>query len=302
MATSIAELRRQKNKQFEKINNELAKVGGQTKTKDNRLWNCQTDKLGNGYAVIRFLPAPPGEDTPYVHVFSHGFQGPGGWYIENSRMTLGSDERDPVFELNRDLWNSGVKANEEVARSQKRKTSYYSNIYVVKDPANPENEGKVFLFRYGKKIFEKIKLLMNPPKEFGDEAPVNPFDLDDGANFKLKIRMVEKYPNYDLSEFTAPAPLFDNDEDLETVWKATYPLQPFLAPENFKPYDQLKKRLNKVLGVDRQAETHTYVNEETAAPAQRSKPAPTTQETNFESDEDDDLDFFNKLADDDIPF
>ena len=201
---------------------------------DERLWKPVLDKTGNGYAVIRFLPAVKGEDLPWAKVWNHAFQGPTGqWYIENSLTTLGNN--DPVSELNSAYWNSGVESDKEIARRQKRKLQYFSNIYVVSDPKNPENEGKVFLFRFGKKIFDKCMEAMQPA--FEDETPVNPFDFWEGANFKLKIRKVDGYWNYDKSEFEAPSPLFDNDDAIEEVWKQQYALNEFTAPTNFKSYD-----------------------------------------------------------------
>ena len=191
---------------------------------DDRLWKPSLDKSGNGYAVIRFLPAPEGEDVPWAKVYSHAFQGPGGWYIENSLTTVG--QKDPVSEYNRGLWNSGSEADKDTVRKQKRKLSYYSNIYVVKDSTNPENEGGVFLFKYGKKIFEKVMAAMQP--EFEDETPINPFDFWEGANFKLKIRKVDGYWNYDKSEFDAVAPLLEDDDALEALWKKEYSLEDFV--------------------------------------------------------------------------
>ncbi len=190
---------------------------------DERLWKPELDTSGNGYAVIRFLPAIEGEDLPWVKLFSHAFQGPTGqWYIENSRTTLGRGDvgKDPVSEYNSSLWNSGVETDKEIARKQKRKLSYYSNIYVVSDSKNPHNEGKVFLFRYGKKIFDKLMAAMQP--EFEDESPINPFDFWKGANFKLKIRKVDGYWNYDKSEFEAPSAILDDDSAIERIWKEQY--------------------------------------------------------------------------------
>ena len=204
----------------------------------------QVDKAGNGYAVIRFLPAPKGEELPWVRVWNHAFQGPTGqWYIENSLTTL--NQKDPVSEYNSQLWNSGVESDKEIARKQKRKLQYYSNIYVIQDSANPENEGKVMLYRYGKKIFDKLMETMQPA--FEDETPVNPFDLWEGANFKLKIRKVDGYWNYDKSEFDSVTPLKSTDEELETIYNAEYSLADFVAPSNFKSYDELKTRLDAVL-------------------------------------------------------
>ena len=228
-----------------KLVNQVEKMNKSAGSSDERLWKPEVDKAGNGYAVIRFLPPPDGEDMPFAKVYSHAFTGPGGqWYIENSLTTLGKD--DPVSEFNSQLWNNGTDAGKEQARKQKRKLSYISNIYVVKDPANPQNEGKVFLYKYGKKIFDKIMAAMQP--EFEDETPINPFDFWQGANFKLKIKRVAGYWNYDSSEFAIQGPLLDEDEEMEAIWNKQYSLQEFLAPDQFKSYDELKARLELVLG------------------------------------------------------
>ena len=212
---------------------------------DDRLWKPEMDKSGNGYAVVRFLPAPEGEELPWVKMYTHAFQGPGGWYIENSLTTQG--QKDPVSELNTRLWNSGNDVDKETARKQKRKLSYYSNIYVVKDPANPQNEGRVFLYKYGKKIFDKVMAAMQP--EFEDEDPINPFDFWGGADFKIKIKKVAGYWNYDSSEFARPAALLDGDDDaLEALWKKEYSLAELVSADQFKDYETLKKRLDNVLG------------------------------------------------------
>jgi hypothetical protein len=217
---------------------------------DTRFWQPEVDKAGNGMAIIRFLPAPAadGDDAlPWVRVFSHGFQGPGGWFIDNCLTTL--NEKCPVCEHNNTLWNSGIEANKDIARKQKRKLSYVANILVISDPANKENEGQIRLFKFGKKIFDKITEAMNP--EFADETPVNPFDMWEGANFKLKIRNVEGYRNYDKSEFADKSALFDgDDEKLESLWKSEHGLKDFTEKKQFKSYDQLKTRLDKVLGFD----------------------------------------------------
>jgi len=217
---------------------------------DPRLWQPTVDKAGNGMAIIRFLPAPSvdGEDAlPWVRVFSHGFQGPGGWYIENSLTTL--NQKDPVSEYNSTLWNSGIEANKEIARKQKRRLNYIANVFVVSDPSNPENEGQIRIYKFGKKIFDKITEAMNP--EFADETPVNPFDMWEGANFKLKIRNVEGYRNYDKSEFAEKSALLDGDDaKLEALWKQEHSLKEFLEPKHFKAYDLLKTRLDKVLGFE----------------------------------------------------
>jgi hypothetical protein len=262
-------------------------------SKEDNFWKPEVDKAGNGYAVIRFLPQPAidGDDAlPWVKVFNHGFQGPGGWYIENSLTTLG--QKDPVSEYNTQLWNSGVEANKEIARKQKRRLSYISNVYIVEDPKNPENEGKVFLYKYGKKIFDKINEAMNP--QFEDEKAVNPFDLWSGANFKLKIRKVEGYQNYDKSEFESASVLGDFDDDrLESIWKSEHSLKEFLAPENFKSYDELKAKLDKVLGLSGQSpQPKTTVEQAKAAPARKAAPV------DVDSDEDD-LSYFSKLAEED---
>ena len=228
----------------QKLVKEVEKQNGGGGGADDRLWKPEMDKSGNGYAVIRFLPAPEGEDLPWVKLFSHAFQGPGGWYIENSLTTIGG--KDPIGELNRELWNSGNEADKETVRKQKRKLSFYANIYVVKDPANPQNEGKVFLYKFGKKIFDKIMEAMQP--EFEDETPINPFDFWQGANFKLKLKKVAGYWNYDSSEFDRVSPLLDDDEAMEAIWKKQYSLTAFTAPDQFKSYDELKKRLDYVLG------------------------------------------------------
>ena len=228
-----------------KLVSQVEKMNKGSNGVDDRLWKPEVDKAGNGYAVIRFLPAPDGEDLPWAKLYTHAFQASGGWYIENSLTTLG--QKDPVSEHNSQLWNSGVDSDKEVARKQKRKLSYYSNVYVVKDPSNPANEGKVFLFRYGKKIFDKITAAMQP--EFEDEQAINPFDFWAGANFKIKIKKVAGYWNYDSSEFAAPAPLLDDDDAMETVWKQEFSLAELVAPDQFKSYEDLKKRLDYVLGL-----------------------------------------------------
>jgi len=251
--TSFANLKRNRNS-FEKLSKAVEATSTGTadsnSKEDTRFWQPEVDKAGNGMAVIRFLPAPSidGDDAlPWVRTFSHGFQGPGGWFIDNCLTTL--NEKCPVCEHNNTLWNSGVEANKDVARKQKRKLSYVANILVISDPSNPSNEGQIRLYKFGKNIFDKITEAMNP--EFADETPVNPFDLWEGANFKLKIRNVEGYRNYDKSEFADASALLNGDDDkLEELWKKEYSLKDFTEKKNFKPYDQLKTRLDKVLGFD----------------------------------------------------
>ena len=262
--------------------------------KDDRLWKPELDKSGNGYAVIRFLPSCEGEDLPWAKLWSHAFQGPGGWYIENSLTTIGKS--DPVGDLNRKLWNSGRDSDKEIARKQKRKLSYFSNIYVVRDSLHPENEGRVFLFKYGKKIYDKIVAAMQP--EFEDEQPINPFDFWKGADFKLKIRKLDGFWNYDKSEFAPQGTLGDfSDSELEEVYSKTHSLVEFTADSNFKTYEDLEKRLGTVL-----AARKTVVDMETeeaeeelvpvaAAPVREEvKPKPSTD------DESDTLSFFANLA------
>ena len=215
--------------------------------KDDRFWMPQRDQSGNGYAVIRFLPACEGEELPWAKYYEHTFQGPGGWYIEKSRTTL--NEKDPVSEMNSRLWNSGVESDKDIARARKRQTRYVANIMVVSDPANPDNEGKVFLYRFGPKIFNKIQEAMQP--EFQDEEPLNPFDFWGGADFKLKIRKVGGYVNYDKSEFAPSTELFEGDDSaLERVWNQQHKLGEFVNPETFKSYDELKEKLDAVVGTD----------------------------------------------------
>jgi len=264
---------------------------------DDRLWKPEVDKAGNGYAVIRFLPAPEGEELPWAKLYTHAFQGTGGWYIENSLTTLG--QKDPVSEYNSQLWNSGMESDKEVARKQKRKLSYYANIYVVKDPTNPQNEGRVMLFKFGKKIFDKITAAMQP--EFEDETPINPFDFWGGANFKLKIKKVAGYWNYDSSEFDRQSPLLDDDDAMEAIWKQEYSLAELIAPDQFKSYDELKKRLDYVLGntparraVDEEVADEEVRDEPTYTPSFNRSPEPVAAKV--DEDEEDALSYFARLA------
>jgi len=286
-------------KEVEKMNN----TGGGG---DDRLWKPEMDKTGNGYAVIRFLPAPEGEELPWAKMYSHAFQGPGGWYIENSLTTIG--QKDPLGEYNRELWNSGLDSDKDTVRKQKRKLSYYANIYVVQDKANPQNEGKVFLYKFGKKIFDKIMEAMQP--EFEDETPINPFDFWQGANFKLKLKKVAGYWNYDSSEFDRPGPLLDDDDALEALWKKQYSLAALTAADQFKTYEQLEARLKMVLGkksaparFDEELEdesegrgSFTPNFESSKAPAADFNAPDITPTNSSDSDEDDALSYFQKLA------
>ena len=275
-----------------KLVSQVEKMNKGSNGADERLWKPEVDKAGNGYAVIRFLPAVDGEDMPWAKLYTHAFQGSGGWYIENSLTTLGS--KDPVSEYNSQLWNSGIDADKEVARKQKRKLSYYSNIYVVKDPANPDNEGKVFLFRYGKKIFDKITASMQP--EFEDEEAINPFDFWQGANFKLKIKKVAGFWNYDSSEFAAPSALLDDDDALEALWQKEYSLSELVSSDQFKSYDDLKKRLNYVLGLGaaKTSQDPETVAEEELPPRPEEQVAAAV--SGSDADEEDALSYFSKLA------
>jgi hypothetical protein len=292
--SSFANLKRNRSS-FDKLTKAIEATTQSTENSkdDNRLWQPSVDKAGNGMAIIRFLPAPAvdGDDAlPWVRVFHHGFQGPGGWLIDNCLTTV--NEKCPVCEHNSTLWNSGIEANKDIARKQKRKLSYLANVYIVSDPSNPDNEGQIKLFKFGKKIFDKITEAMNP--EFADETPVNPFDLWEGANFKLKIRNVEGYRNYDKSEFADKSPLLGGDDDkLEELWKSEYSLKEFTEKKHFKPYEQLKGRLDKVLGFE-------------GTPALKSKAAETTSlisddVSSFDTSGtvDDDLDYFRELAEKD---
>ncbi len=293
---SFAQLKKKSNLEF--LQKELEKSVSGGKQVDERFWKPEVDISGNGYAVIRFLPAPEGETVPWAKVYSHAFQGPGGWYIENSLTTLG--ENDPVGEVNRRLWNDGTEEGKEIARRQKRRLSYYSNILVVKDPKNPSNEGKVFLYKYGKKIHDKILAAMKP--EFQDETPINVFDLWEGANFKLKIKKVAGFWNYDSSEFDSVAAISSDDNELEALYNKEYSLEAFTSRSEFKSYEDLQRRLNLVLGTP--APKVTTVDDEeyepVAAPTSSfrekvgAKPSPVKEETIVEDD--DALSYFRQLA------
>lgn len=297
---SFANLKKNRKSQFDK----LAKAAEQLNTskggggKDDRFWKPTVDAAGNGSAIIRFLPPVEGEDVPFVRYWDHGFQGPGGWYIEKSLTSIGQD--DPVSEYNSKLWNSGVDSDKEVARKQKRRLHYISNIYVIKDPGNPSNEGKVFLYEYGKKIFDKINDLMHP--SFEDEDPVNPFDFWEGSNFRMRIRQVEGYRNYDKSDFDTPSALFDDDEKLEAIYNAQHELQPLVDPKAFKSYEELLTRMTRVLGFNPTANVSAANAPEEDAPwtppVKEEKEEKQTMSTpSFDSEDDDEsLAFFQKLA------
>ena len=306
MNTSIAALKRSRSN-LDALTKELSGVSSNTKQSyvDDRFWKPELDKTGNGYAVLRFLPAVKDEDLPWVKMWSHAFQGPGGWYIENSLTTM--NQKDPVSEENSRLWNSGIEADKEIARKRKRKLSYYANVLIVSDPKHPENEGKVFMYRYGKKIFEMLKEAISPA--FEDEAAINPFDLrGEGANFKIKIRKVDGYWNYDKSEFDSPAPLFEDENQLNDIYTTLNPLSSIIAPDQFKSYDELKEKLDRVLGLSGEVSTSTaesvaedleevpWSGVNTDAVAEEPVIASAESSTVGDSEGDEAMDYFKKLA------
>jgi len=303
MANSFEALKNNRKSNFEKLTGELNKLNEKQTPKnekdDERFWKPEVDKAGNGYAVIRFLPAPAGEDVPFVRIWDHGFQGPGGWYIEKSLSTFNLP--DPCGEHNAQLWATGIESNKALVRKQKRRLSYYSNIYVVSDPNRPQNEGKVFIYKYGKKIFDKLNEAMHP--EFADEQPLNPFDMWEGADFKLKIRKVEGYQNYDKSEFDKQGPMLKTDEAMEKVWSQAHSLQELLDKKHFKTYDELKARLAKALGAYTPPAAGHDEDEYVAPKAAAPKDTPTWEGPNqptagnpWDDEEDDDMSFFKNLA------
>ncbi len=295
---NLSELRKARGS-FENLMSEVEKMNkpeSSQRNGDDRIWKPTVDQAGNGYAVIRFLPAPKGEDMPWVRIWDHGFQGPTGkWYIEKSLTTL--SQQDPISEMNSELWNNGTEAGKEQARKQKRRLSYYSNILVVKDPSNPSNEGKVFLYKFGKKIFDKISDQMQP--QFEDETPVNPFDFWEGCNFKLKIRNVEGYRNYDKSEFESASPLADSDEEIEATWNQQHSLSELIDPSNFKSYDELKSKLEMVLKGGASLSTAAKIAEvDTADNEYLDKITSAASVESNLSDDDDTMSYFSKLAED----
>lgn len=308
----FASLKKNRSSAFDKLTKQLDSMTSGTRTTDDTYWKLEVDKLGNGQATIRFLPSPPNEEDlalPVVKVMNHGFEGPGGWYIENSRKTLSWDEPDPASEMLDVLYKEAGKDEEhpsrKIAQQRKRRTNFHANIYVVRDPANPQNEGKVFKFKFGTKIFDKIKDAMKP--QFEDEQAVNPFDMWEGADFKLRQQKVAGWPNYDKSEFARPGPMTGpngeelDDSQLEEIWKQTHSLKALIAPSAFKSYDELSARLKKVLGEtggasrsrDRDEDPAPAPRTRTAEPEERRQAAPVVEPT---SDDDDDLDFFRNLA------
>ena len=298
MSTALETLKKSRSN-FDVLTKQLEKTIEQPNKKsyqDSRFWKPELDKSGNGYAVFRFLPAIEGEDMPWVKLWNHAFQGPGGqWYIENSLTTL--TKKDPVSVENTRLWNTGIESDKDIARKRKRKLSYYSNIYMVSDPKHPENDGKVFLFKYGKKIFDKITEAMSP--QFEDEKAINPFDFWEGSNFKIKIRKVDGFWNYDKSEFEPVSKLKASDEEIDKIWKSQHALKPFNDPSNFKSYDELKEKLNKVLTGTRSTES---VEDIDLPPVRNDMPNTSIKAVGkggTSTDSDESLSYFSKLAEDD---
>ena len=305
---SFDALKKNRSSSLQKLNAQLEKVSQKSYSDPNegKFWKPTRDQAGNGFAIIRFLPAAAGEEMPFVRIWDHGFQGPTGlWYIENSLTTINQD--DPVSEYNSKLWNSGIDSDKELARKQKRRLKYVANIMVIKDSGNPANEGKVFMYQFGKKIFDKLNDLMNP--QFEDEDPVNPFDLWEGANFRLKIRQFEGYPNYDKSEFDAPSALSTDDAELERIYNQEHSLQELIDPKNFKSYSELKAKLYRVLALDEEPSTPTTAEDDdefdlsSMGNTQQAAPQPTLQAAAPEpasnlsmDDDDDDLSIFKELA------
>ena len=292
---SFSQLKKKSQANIDALSREIDKISkGSESYKDDRFWAPERDKSGNGYAVIRLLPPSDGEDLPWARMFSHGFQGKGGWFIENCPTTLGLP--CPVCEGNNELWNSGVESDKEIARNRKRKLSYISNIYVVSDPANKQNEGKVFLYKYGKKIFDKISEKMKP--QFEDESPMNPFDYWVGANFKLKIRTVQGYVNYDKSEFDTPEAFLDgNDKELEKIWNMQYSLREFTNPSQFKSYEDLSSKLKQVLSGSAVGKS-SVASEESESSFDKAFSSKPKKETFDTADDDDAMSYFEKLVDD----
>ena len=274
----------------------------QRQSDDPRFWMPTRDKAGNGYAVIRFLPGDASAATPWIRYWDHAFKGPTGqWYIEKSLTSIG--QQDPLSELNSKMWNSGVESDKTIVRQRKRNLRYVANVLIVSDPSAPENEGQVKLYRFGKKIFDKIMDSMQP--QFPDEKPVNPFDMWEGADFTVKIRKVEGYPNYDASSFKAPAAVPGSDEELEELYNKQHDLNEWVDPKNYKTYDELKSRLAMVLGeqaprtmkqeasLEMDDEIPDFPKADAPAPQAAPEPAISTAES---SSDDDTMSYFAKLA------
>jgi hypothetical protein len=308
--SSFLNLKRNSSNNYDNLTKAVESMNSSTtygsEDKDKNYWKCEVDKAGNGYAIIRFLPISPQDSdengnsktpggAPFVKYYDHGFQGPGGWYIENSLTSIG--QADPLSEYNSHLWRTGLESDKEQARKQKRRLHFVANVYIIKDSKNPENEGKVKLFKFGKKIFDKIIGSMQP--QFEDETKIDPFNLwEEGANFKLKIRKIDNYQNYDLSEFESPSPLFEDDSKLEAIWKSQHSLLEVIDPKNFKSYDELKKRLDRVLRNSSVGYKPTTV-EQLRSESKPVKPTLSEVESSFVDEEDDDLNYFRNLIEED---
>jgi hypothetical protein len=272
---------------MEKLN---AAAGAKQSFVDDRYWKLERDKSSNGYAIIRFLDSPEKEDFPFVKIYTHGFKGKGGWYIENSLTTI--SQQDPVSEANSELWNSGIDSNKQIARDRKRRLQYISNIYVVQDQAHPENEGKVFLFKYGKSIFDMIQAAGEP--QFEDETPVNVFNLYNGANFKLKARKADGFVKYDKSTFEESSQWLKDESEMETLYNGLYSLEAEIGEDKFKSYDELKKKFARVIGAS--AETSSFTAESVSAPITT---VSESDDLPFDGDPistDDTMSYFSKLA------
>jgi hypothetical protein len=305
---SFANLKKNSKVSIDSLQKQMEKQGGKEGyQKDERFWSLERDKSGNGMAVIRFLPASDGEEIPMVRLFSHGFQGKGGWFIENCPTTH-SGRKCPVCEANNELWNSGIEDNKKIARDRKRKLSYISNILVISDPANRENEGKVFLYKYGKKIFDKLQEAMNPSDP--DEPKFNPFDFWGGANFKLKAHLDAGYVSYDKSGFSAPTPLFEGeDAKLEALWKTEHSLKEFVADDQFKSYEELSSRFSQVMKTSAAAavkaedsqpdDFRSKMSKASAVTESAAPKKPAAKKPADEESEDDAISYFRKLAEDD---
>jgi len=297
MATSFSSLKKNSSSFLDKIKTESEKLSSKQSYDDPRFWEPEVDpKTGNGSAIIRFLPPTESEDVPWTRVFRHSFQGPTGkWYIENCLTTIGQD--CPVCEANNKLWNTNIDSNKEIVRKRKRQLTYISNIYIVSDPNRRDNEGKIFLFKYGKKIFDKINNLLHP--EFDDEVPTNPFDFWNGCNFRLKIRKVEGYRNYDKSEFDKPSQLLDDEQELAKIYESLIPLSEFTSAAQFKPYDKLAEQFGKiwhstqVIG-SAEDEELSDGEEETPRPKRSVSPKPTRKPVATKKDDDDDVPWDSK--------
>lgn len=304
MTQSFAELKKSSKSSLSKLQQDLAKLNPtrQKNEDEGEYWYPAVDKAGNGEATIRFLPAPAGEDVPFVRLWNHGFHGPAGktgpWLIENCPTTIGKP--CPICDHNTSLWNTGEKDARALVSAQKRKLTFIANVLVIKDKLNPENENKVFKFKFGKKLFDKLNEAMNPA--FDDEEPLNPFDPWSGANFRVRIKNVEGYRNYDASKFDSPAALADSDEEIEAIWKQCYPLAPIVAPDQFKGSDELKAKLNRVLVLDTPVVASSpkkkVIDDEIPFDVTPKKPAPKATKAKMEEDDEDSLDAFKNLMDD----